>query len=48
MVSGRQRVLDRPEEAVDPPGQVDLWLQLCGAVNRLGRLILSVAGVATS
>lgn len=48
MVSDRQQVLDRPDEAVDPYGRVDLWLQLRGAANRLGRLILAAAGVVTS
>lgn len=47
MVSGSQQVLDRPDEAVDPHGRADLWLQLRGAANRLGRLILAAAGVVT-
>ena len=46
-MSGRQQVLDRPVEAVDLHGRVDLWLQLRGAANRLGRLILAAAGVVT-
>ena len=50
MVSGSQQVLvlDDPVEAVDPHGRADLWRQLRGAVNRLGRLLLAAAGVATS
>lgn len=48
MVSDRQHVLDRLDEAVDPVRRPDLWLQLRGTANRLGRLILAAAGVATS
>lgn len=48
MVSSRQQVLDRPDETVDPYGRVDRWLQLRGAANRLGRLLLTAAGVVTS
>ena len=47
MVSGDQQVLDRPDEAADPDGRADLWLRLLGAANRLGRLIMAAAGVAT-
>lgn len=49
MVSGSQQVLVRedPGEPVDPYARADLWLQLRGAANRLGRLILAAAGVVT-
>ena len=48
MVSGCQQVLDRPDGAVDPRPRPDLWLQLRGAANRLGRLLMAAAGVVTS
>ncbi len=47
MVSVDQHVLDRPDEGVDPAGRADLWLQLRGAVNRVGRFLLAAAGVVT-
>ena len=50
MVSDRQQVLvlDDPDEAVDPYGQVDLRLLLRAAAHRLGRLVMAAAGVVTS